>query len=261
MTHTDTTTFSSDRYILSKCVVFQAGIKENRYTFTAREWDSESSTYHYRARQYNPYTGRFGRRDIIEYFGEFNLYNYVINNPIIYVDPSGEKVWLCVTFGFLSNTAGFPGHVSLKIENAKVKRQFGFGPASGWTNALSGKGEIYDEEGSKCLCYPLPDLCEEQEKYLYALIKEDEANPPPFGSYNNCLFWALGVYFKAKEYGKVQPIPPEPPPKPIKPPTIESPTIELEPEPFIATPHTMVSPTLPQQPIKASDTSSCGEKK
>ena len=39
-----------------------------------------------------------------------------VTGGTIYVDPSGEKVWLCVTFGFLSNTAGFPGHVSLKIE-------------------------------------------------------------------------------------------------------------------------------------------------
>ncbi|MEW6026868.1 MAG: RHS repeat-associated core domain-containing protein [Planctomycetota bacterium] len=35
----------------------------NRYRFTGREWDNESSTYHYRARQYTPTTGRFNRRD------------------------------------------------------------------------------------------------------------------------------------------------------------------------------------------------------
>lgn len=56
---------------------------------TAREYDSESQTYYYRARQYNPYTGRFNRRDPIEYRGGLNLYSYVLNNPIKYTDPLG----------------------------------------------------------------------------------------------------------------------------------------------------------------------------
>jgi len=90
MVHTDTTTFSSDRYILSKCLVFQAGIKENRYTYTAREWDSESANYYYRARYNNPSIGRFLSADPIGYVAGINLYSYVWNNPIRYVDATGQ---------------------------------------------------------------------------------------------------------------------------------------------------------------------------
>jgi RHS repeat-associated protein len=61
----------------------------NRYKFTSREWDLESSTYHYRARQYNPASSRFTARDPIEYDGGLNLYTYVQNNPILYSDPYG----------------------------------------------------------------------------------------------------------------------------------------------------------------------------
>ena len=106
MTHTDTTTFSSDRYILSKTVVFQAGIGEKTYTYTAREWDSESATYYYRARQYNPSIGRFIARDSIGYEGGINLYTYVNSNPVNYVDPVG-----------LYTPIGLPGLIRKIIED------------------------------------------------------------------------------------------------------------------------------------------------
>lgn len=58
---------------------------------TSREWDSESLTYGYRPRQYNPYIGRFNRRDPIGYGDGINLYTYVRNNVTNYADPAGLK--------------------------------------------------------------------------------------------------------------------------------------------------------------------------
>ena len=61
----------------------------NRFLFTGREWDAETGLYHYRARAYDPYLGRFLQRDPIE---SINLYTYVANNPIIWTDPLGLRM-------------------------------------------------------------------------------------------------------------------------------------------------------------------------
>jgi len=61
----------------------------NRFTFTGREWDSETGLYYYRARYYNPNTGRFLSRDPLGYLPDVNLYRYVGNNPVNWIDAFG----------------------------------------------------------------------------------------------------------------------------------------------------------------------------
>jgi RHS repeat-associated protein len=71
-----------------------ASAVNNRYTYTAREWDSKLALYHYRARMYDSLAGRFCGRDPIGYHGsEWNLYEYVNANPLSGLDSEG----LCAT--------------------------------------------------------------------------------------------------------------------------------------------------------------------
>ncbi len=66
------------------------GTLEQSYTYTGREFDSESGRYYYRARSYDPTTGRFLQKDPSGFVGgDPNLYAYVLNNPMFWLDPFG----------------------------------------------------------------------------------------------------------------------------------------------------------------------------
>jgi RHS repeat-associated protein len=60
-----------------------------RFDFTNREREPESGLMHYRARTYDPATGRFLSRDPAP---KSNLYTYASNSPATGIDPSGQDV-------------------------------------------------------------------------------------------------------------------------------------------------------------------------
>ena len=71
-------------------IVQQTGTVENPYTYTGREFDTESGLYYYRARYYDPRSARFLQEDPIGFAGgDLNLYLYVKGDPVNKVDQLG----------------------------------------------------------------------------------------------------------------------------------------------------------------------------
>jgi RHS repeat-associated protein len=70
-------------------VTSQTGTATAPFAFQGRELDAESGLYYFRARYYDPRTGRFLSEDPLRFSGGDNFYTFVANNPVNLLDPSG----------------------------------------------------------------------------------------------------------------------------------------------------------------------------
>ena len=76
----------------------QLGTVQNNLRFPGQYFDAEAGLHYNWNRYYDPETGRYLSPDPIGLDGGLNLYAYVENDPVNYVDPEG-----------LSKTEGLPG--------------------------------------------------------------------------------------------------------------------------------------------------------
>ena len=81
-------------YNADKTQEFDESQYGNPYMFTGRRFDPETGLYYYRMRYYSPDLGRFLQPDPIGYADGMNIYAYVHNNPLNFIDPWGLDSYL-----------------------------------------------------------------------------------------------------------------------------------------------------------------------
>ena len=112
----------------------------NPLQYSGEQWDADAGLLYLRARWYDPATGRFLTRDPFPGFAALtqsqNPYAYAMNNPVLFVDPSGQVVWIPA---ILAIGTGLGGLANLAVYFLNTP-----GCARTWQGALTafGKGAV-----------------------------------------------------------------------------------------------------------------------
>lgn len=112
------------------------------YAYAGREWDKKIGLYFNRGRYYDSMEGRFISKDPIGFAGgDVNLYGYVQNNPIGWIDPWGlAGLWL------EASSPGEPGpHQSIGFGDplgGNLTLSFGVNPGE---SPFGGMGSVYQD--------------------------------------------------------------------------------------------------------------------
>ena len=81
----------------NNCDAFGNGITDNiPYAYMGKRYDASTGLLYFGKRFYDPNLGRWLTQDPLGSVDHSNLYQYVFNNPYMFIDPYGENI-----FGFI----------------------------------------------------------------------------------------------------------------------------------------------------------------
>jgi RHS repeat-associated protein len=144
----DESIVASYRYDIFGKPLKKTGTFDQPYRFSTKRYDEATGLSYYGYRFYIPELGRWINRDPLGEAGEINLYGFVGNNPVSFVDPYGL---LQITVGWSGgNILGGSGSVTWDSNTNQVTGSLGagLGGGSGFTIAAGSSKPPADSEVS-----------------------------------------------------------------------------------------------------------------
>jgi RHS repeat-associated protein len=128
----------------------------NPFRYTARESDTETGLYYYRARYYDPSLGRFLSEDSIRFDGGINFYSYVANEPTTLSDPSGQLQVCCRPARSVTWTGLEACHCFLKLSDGTTFGGYFKPPPLLWKKKNDGD-DTHPKDPPTCTDVPGPE--------------------------------------------------------------------------------------------------------
>jgi len=111
---------------------------DNRYQYNGKEFEQVANLLDYGWRWYDPVIGRWGGVDVLsEQMYAWSPYNYVFNNPVIFVDPDGRFPGLPQINAWIARKIAAPIASSTSNVRANVNTNFGGTIAGNQDRALT----------------------------------------------------------------------------------------------------------------------------
>jgi RHS repeat-associated protein len=157
-------------------LIGSSGSVINPFLYSGREFDSETGLYYYRARYYDPNSGRFLSEDPIQFeSNDLNLYRYALGSPVNLGDPYGQDA------GAIA--AGASVSVTTTVTVVSIEGTSTYGPVLPLIAGGSGAGAEAGPIGALAGIIAVTGAYDAHELHLlciaYGLCADNNPNPNP----------------------------------------------------------------------------------